>query len=176
MDSKKLNDWLQLVGLAAVVASLIFVGLQIKQSDEIAMVELLDNAAFRNFELSSLRTSHADVWRKACLGEELTPSEKTIAADIYFSYLQNNWNSWVRLTATGYGPAQASYLTDGVAANLHRFSGLKKIAQSYDHWQTNLTFDSEWAPVYRDSILARLSELEQLEPNPEYDVMWCGHQ
>ena len=82
MDSKKLNDWLQLVGMAAVVASLIFVGLPIKQSDAIAMVELLDNAAIRNIELSSLRASHADVWHKACLGDDLTPSEKAIAANI----------------------------------------------------------------------------------------------
>ena len=31
MDSAKLNDWLQVVGLFGVIASLIFVGLQMKQ-------------------------------------------------------------------------------------------------------------------------------------------------
>jgi len=39
--------------MVAVVASLVFVGLKIKQSDEIALVELLDNAAIRNLELST---------------------------------------------------------------------------------------------------------------------------
>jgi len=33
----KLNDWLQVVGMAAIVASLIFVGLQLKLSQEIAI-------------------------------------------------------------------------------------------------------------------------------------------
>ena len=37
MDSTKLNDWMQVVGIFAVVASLIFVGLQMKQSQEIAV-------------------------------------------------------------------------------------------------------------------------------------------
>ena len=37
MDSAKLNDWMQVVGIFALVASLIFVGLQLKQSHEIAL-------------------------------------------------------------------------------------------------------------------------------------------
>lgn len=37
MDSAKLHDWIQIVGIFAVVASLIFVGLQMKQSQEIAI-------------------------------------------------------------------------------------------------------------------------------------------
>ena len=37
MDSKKLNDWLQVVGMLAIVVSLAFVGLQLKQSQDIAL-------------------------------------------------------------------------------------------------------------------------------------------
>ena len=37
MDSAKLNDWLQVIGIFAVVASLIFVGLQMRQTQEIAI-------------------------------------------------------------------------------------------------------------------------------------------
>jgi hypothetical protein len=37
VDSAKLNDWLQVIGLFGVIASLIFVGLQMKQAQEIAM-------------------------------------------------------------------------------------------------------------------------------------------
>ena len=39
MDSAKLNDWMQVIGIFAVVASLLFVGLQMKQSQEIALAE-----------------------------------------------------------------------------------------------------------------------------------------
>ena len=39
MDSAKLNDWMQVIGIFALVASLVFVGLQLKQSHEIALAE-----------------------------------------------------------------------------------------------------------------------------------------
>jgi hypothetical protein len=37
MDSQKINDWMQVVGIFAVVLSLIFVGYQLKQSQDIAI-------------------------------------------------------------------------------------------------------------------------------------------
>ena len=37
MDSAKLNDWMQILGMFAIVASLVFVGLQMKQSHQIAL-------------------------------------------------------------------------------------------------------------------------------------------
>jgi hypothetical protein len=37
MNSAKINDWMQVVGIFAVVASLVFVGLQMKQDQEIAL-------------------------------------------------------------------------------------------------------------------------------------------
>ena len=45
MDSSKLNDWLQVIGLFTVVASLIFVGVQLKQTQQIAIAgHYLDQA------------------------------------------------------------------------------------------------------------------------------------
>jgi hypothetical protein len=37
MDSAKLNDWMQVIGIFAVVISLMFVGYQLKQSQDIAI-------------------------------------------------------------------------------------------------------------------------------------------
>ena len=39
MDSQKLNDWLQVIGLFGVIASLMFVGLQMRQDHAIARSE-----------------------------------------------------------------------------------------------------------------------------------------
>ena len=36
-DTKKINDWLQIIGMFGLIASLIFVGMQIKQDHEIAL-------------------------------------------------------------------------------------------------------------------------------------------
>jgi len=40
MNSAKINDWLQVVGLFGVIGSLIFVGLQMKQEHEIALSQI----------------------------------------------------------------------------------------------------------------------------------------
>ena len=40
MKSAKLNDWIQVIGIFALVSSLIFVGLQIKQTSEIALSQV----------------------------------------------------------------------------------------------------------------------------------------
>ncbi len=45
MDSTKLNDWMQVVGIFALVASLIFVGLQMRQDHEIAKVMMYQERA-----------------------------------------------------------------------------------------------------------------------------------
>jgi hypothetical protein len=45
MDSAKLNDWMQVIGIFALVASLIFVGLQMKQTQEIALSDAYQSRA-----------------------------------------------------------------------------------------------------------------------------------
>ena len=55
MDSAKLNDWAQVVGIFALVASLVFVGLQLKQAQDIALSEA--NQARADSTVSMLITS-----------------------------------------------------------------------------------------------------------------------
>ena len=43
MNSQKLNDWLQIVGLFGVIGSLIFVGLQLRQTQAIALSDTYQN-------------------------------------------------------------------------------------------------------------------------------------
>ena len=97
MDSAKLHDWMQVVGIFAVVASLLFVGLQMKQSQDIALSAAYQaradtSIAIRNspFESETLLSSLTKAYdgRSA----ELTPEEHT-ALRFYFwtemVYLEN---------------------------------------------------------------------------------------
>ena len=53
MDIAKLNDWLQAVGLFGVIASLIFVGLQMKQTQEIALASTYNARASQTVDAMS---------------------------------------------------------------------------------------------------------------------------
>jgi len=64
MDSAKLSDWMQIMGIFAVVASLVFVGLQLKQSQEIAVAAQYHNRAALAIELtnSQLESGNLRTW------------------------------------------------------------------------------------------------------------------
>ena len=55
MGSAKLNDWLQVLGMFAIVASLIFVGLQIRQTDAIALSQIYQVGHVTRINISSGR-------------------------------------------------------------------------------------------------------------------------
>jgi len=78
MDSAKLNDWMQVIGIFAVVASLIFVGLQMKQAQDIALSQYnIDNLA-NKFTLSDKINAHSDIWLRGNAGEDLEESEAVV--------------------------------------------------------------------------------------------------
>jgi len=64
MDSAKLNDWMQVFGIFAVVASLIFVGFQMKQSQEIAIANQYQARAVTAVELQEARQQSEVISRR----------------------------------------------------------------------------------------------------------------
>lgn len=80
MDIRKLNDWLQVVGIFAVVASLIFVGLEMRQAQAISMSQTYQSrtAAVVEWNMALAANPAAlSARRKASSGaeDEITPEE-----------------------------------------------------------------------------------------------------
>jgi len=81
VDSAKLNDWLQVFGIFALVASLIFVGMQMKLDREIALSAIYQarsdaSMIIRMAPLESEALLSATAKRVFGSGEELTPEEE----------------------------------------------------------------------------------------------------
>ena len=78
MRTTNWKDIAELVGIAAIVASLIFVGLQMKQTQALALAEAegtqqtLDNSA-----LDAIN-QYAKIWSKGVSGVELNESEAIV--------------------------------------------------------------------------------------------------
>jgi hypothetical protein len=53
MDIAKINDWLQVVGIFGVIASLLFVGMQMKQTHEIALANTYNDRASQTVDAQS---------------------------------------------------------------------------------------------------------------------------
>ncbi len=78
MKQAKLRDWLEIVGIFAVVVSLLFVGLQMRQTQDIAIAEMDWNNMIAEMESRSAIYEYPDVWAKGNAGVTLTPSESVI--------------------------------------------------------------------------------------------------
>ena len=94
MDSAKLNEWLQVVGLFGVIGSLVFVGLQIKQDRQIALANVITSAADSSKYWAELVNSNADIWVKGLNDRELTEVEFQrfeALADAFFLRWQAAW-------------------------------------------------------------------------------------
>jgi len=101
MNSAKINDWMQVIGIFAVVASLVFVGLQMKQAHEIALAAQYHERTVlaADYVLAQHEHGNFEIWATLC-GQEFsqdTPEQaghtciNTHAAliihdNIYFQY------------------------------------------------------------------------------------------
>ena len=103
MDSAKLNDWMQVIGIFALVASLIFVGFQMKQTQDIAIASQYHARAeaTMNLFLSSLESDYVPVPPlRSQITEEM--SARDVAATLWL------WQSWDNL----YYQYQAGFLEE----------------------------------------------------------------
>ena len=79
MNSEKLNDWIQIIASIGVILSLIFVGLQIQQSREIAIADIYQQRTellLQNFDFAVPAETEFEAWMKERAGEPLNSDEE----------------------------------------------------------------------------------------------------
>jgi len=175
MNSEKVNDWLQIVGMFCIMASLVFVGVQVRQSQVIGEGE----SAMLSFEATiaakQLYIDNIDVWIKGCAGEEMSVAEEATFAHLYTTFVQASFFGWLNAqhNILDLSPDNIIY---GISANIHRYPGLARISLSHKAWaQHGLKEDDlESAREFSDAITARVIELRKIEPEPIYDLSFCG--
>ena len=75
------RNWKEIVemaGIAAILVSLVFVGMQLQQTQAVAIAEMDANDLANQIETSNLIIENADVWVRGNADEELTPVESVI--------------------------------------------------------------------------------------------------
>ena len=175
MNPEKLNDWLQVIGTFGLIASLVFVGFELQQNAEIATDDVYDSITVNTVELAALISENADVWSRACLGEELTDAERLTAGQIFYAWGTANYITWKRFAIADLSDADPQFLIDSYAANIYRYPGLRILGRSMLEWDANgRQFPDADVARYLQGIRDRLSELAEIEPDPLVDVTWCG--
>ena len=152
MKFTKLRDWLEIVGLFSVVASLIFVGMQMRQEAAIAATDSVWSRSGAITALSELVNNNSAVWIAGLRGEELAPAEEAEfqgmaeAVESYFVATYVRFSSFRSAVSGAPGAQQA---IDDYAYALYAHKGLRRI------WRTQLNY---W--VVRDAAYGAESRSE----------------
>lgn len=90
VKTNKLREWLEVIGLFSVVASLVFVGLQMKQSHEIAQSQASQARTAMSVETivsTAENPLFTSAWAKTQTGEELSPEEQAATSQYAIAIL-----------------------------------------------------------------------------------------
>ena len=160
MKSIRWKAMAEFIGATAIVASLIFVGLQLRQEQRVASIELGFNLVESFYEQRNGTIEYAAVWAKGNAGaEELSSTE----AVIYDALIQKEWAHayWTSYTVRQLGSEENVGVHD-FAGFLHRNPGARRT------WEDLMAIEQEYrrklmpVPTGVDMINIVFSDLEEL--------------
>ena len=172
MTSSKLRDWLELVGIVAVVASLVFVGIEIRQSARAALEDSFVGDLDTIIGVEELVVEHADVWLRGCRGEDLSEMDQMQYTHIYHVYEFMYFMRWLRGTR-GIAAANDELTIDNMAWNIYRSKGLKREWDLHGDWRPHVPDEMPFQQ-WRALVEARIAEYPEFEPEPLDNVFRCG--
>jgi len=127
MTSASWKDIVEYVGISAIVASLIFVGLQMQQTQSIAVSQVMSANAGHRIASNIAIAEHADVWVKANSGAELNAAESLLVDKLIDNVFTVRASLWVHYQGLG-REKSADRILANYAGFLHRNPGI------YDRW------------------------------------------
>jgi hypothetical protein len=154
------KDIAELIGIVAIVASLLFVGMELQQQQRMAVNEAGFNLVENGREVTNTIIEHADIWLKGNAGEEL----ERVEAEVYRELIRLDWARafWTAATQQGVG-LDLNVAIHDFAAFLHRNPGARRV------WETEMAIEQNYRerlisqPVGVEFMNIVLSDLEQLD-------------
>lgn len=96
MNNETVSNWLQIMGFAGLIASLVFVGLELRQSREIAIADVYQQRAAMLIDVHTISLTSEllfNAYNKAMTGEPLTAGDQILMSTgltPLFTYWENN--------------------------------------------------------------------------------------
>ena len=172
MRGSTLREWLEIIGIAAVVASLVFVGIEIRQSARAALEDSFVGDLDTIIGIEELVVENADVWLRGCRGEELSDVDQMTFTHIYHVYEFMYFMRWLRGTR-GVAAANHALTIDNMAWNLYRSRALRREWDMHGNWRPHVSEEMAFQR-WRALVEARVAEYPDFEPEPIENVFRCG--
>jgi hypothetical protein len=146
------KDAVELIGIAAIVGSLVFVGLQIKQDQQLAVAQLFAETDDSVTSLATLMNENRDVWLSGSRGDELSPSEEVVFQNLVMS-ARYGYASF-HLTLLNLDALPPEWVARKFAYQLYSNPGMRRV------WNERLKFDEDQSAAYSMANVPTQFEIE----------------
>ena len=154
MNTTPWKDLADLLGTAAIVASLIFVGMQLMLDRDTALADAITEQTNSYQYWADLVNSNADVWQRGLAGDQLTAADANRFYSLAAAYEMLYASAFERSQFVGGNPP-ARYATQW-ALQVHQNPGLMR------YWRNSRQAMEK---------VRQLSNYDELRTSP-YDVAW----
>ena len=164
MKSRDWKDGAELIGIAAIVASLIFVGLQMKQAQEIANAErrMMRNA--NQIEVNNAISEHAEIWVRGLSDQELNETEAVIFKNLLSNRDAFVFANWRAAQGLGSGVGATSRVAN-YSVFLYENPGARRVWESrreyYDKNESLLMPGVNVGADWQQLVVGNLNKLDQ---------------
>ena len=158
MKFEKFKDVAELIGIVAIVASLIFVGLQMRQEQRIALAEAFNSTLMSRFELAEAFKDDIDIWLAGSSGQELSDEERA-KFELLVYQLNDNWFFMYTQLGQLQSQEELKFLVNTYARILYNNPGALEVWRTKEAALTenNLLFDAAipsqfWKETVAESV------------------------
>ena len=166
MKTRDWKDGAELIGIAAIVASLIFVGMQLRQDQNIAITETRSAITESVGTIATLIQADRETWKRGVDGEELS-AEDQIAFLAMTRAVENHFFN-LTLRYRRFGNQDPERVERRFAFVLYIHSGLRQAYFQNIEFRKAVVaaFGQPWESrsLFHNSIQAKLHELDQNSP------------
>jgi hypothetical protein len=156
----------EFVGITAIVGSLIFVGLQMRQEQSIAIVDTYGSVVEGNGVALTLISAHPEIWQKGLEGDELSTADEIVFAGMVRAVMGHYLHMSIRFARIG--PFDPELLMRELAYAIYIFPGLRRQLEADDgfrnHRDAALDFQAQTDGFFLRQIAQQLSDLDEQQP------------
>jgi len=156
MKSMNWRDVVELIGISAIVASLIFVGLEMRQARDIALSELAIGYMAASDDGRRDINAHADIWARGSNGEDLSVADAIIFKNLVMS--DNNRTFFASTQFAKLAPNSNFQSTYNYARRLHQNPGARAVWEA-EIERNQLYIPARELPLEAGSYPARVREI-----------------
>jgi len=170
-DLRKVGE---IIAVASVVFSLLFVGYELRLSRSIAESEQMEANAALNMNVRELILLNSDVWNRGCLGEELTPNERIVFNNIAAAANIFRYTQWAKAGAGIYfGAPETAAMR--LALNRYRYPGFNQaFIEEWEAQRNDTEYDAEELEGWTLAVEIQYQNLIASGAPRDLHDGWCG--